>query len=78
MVENPSMTATEPVTIPSLEQPLSSEMMSDLLGSTSDVQQPPAELMGMMLDGVETVEYPTGSGTIWTRSSPDADWRQKL
>ena len=78
MVETPSMTATEPVSIPSLDQPLSSEMMSDLLGSTSDVQQPPAELMGMMLDGVETVEYPTGSGTIWTRSSPDADWRQKL
>lgn len=78
MSETPSMTATEPVSMPSLEQPLASEMMSDLLGSTSDVQPPPAELMGMVLDGTETVEYPTGSGTIWIRSSPDADWRQKL
>ena len=77
-VETPSMTTTEPVSIPSLEQPLGSEVMSDLLGSTNDVQRPPAELMGMVLDGIETVEYPTGSGTVWTRPSPDTDWRQKI
>ena len=53
------------------------EMMTDLLAPLSDVQQPPAELMGMVLDGVETVEYPTGSGTVWTRSTPDADWQPK-
>ena len=52
-------------------------MMTDLLAPLSDVQQPPAELMGMVLDGVETVEYPTGSGVVWTRSSPDADWQSK-
>ena len=77
-VETPSMTTTEPVSIPSLGQPLGSEVMSDLLGSTNDVQRPPAELMGMVLDGIETVEYPTGSGTVWTRPSPDTDWRQKI
>ena len=53
------------------------EMMTDLLAPLSDVQQPPAELMGMVLDGVETVEYPTGSGAVWTRSTPDADWQPK-
>ena len=33
--------------------------------------------MGMMLDGIETIEYPTGSGEIWVRSSPDEAWSPK-
>ena len=77
MTDVPSMTATEAVALPTLVQPVENEMMNDLLGSSSDAPQPPGELMGMMLDGIESVEYPTGSGTVWTRPSPDADWRLK-
>ena len=39
---------------------------------------PHPDLMGMMLDGVETVEYPTGSGVVWTRPSPDVPWEPKV
>ena len=39
--------------------------------------QPPSELMGMMLDGIETIEFPTGSGDVWVRSSPDDLWLPK-
>ena len=54
------------------------ELMSGAGGSTlASPQPPPAELMGMVLDGLETVEYPTGSGQIWTRFSPDDDWQMK-
>ena len=44
----------------------------------ASLQPPSPELMGMMLDGVETIEYPTGSDQIWTRSSPEGDWQAKL
>ena len=47
---------------------------SGLLGADA----PHPDLMGMMLDGVETVEYPTGSGVVWTRSSPDVPWEPKV
>jgi len=40
-------------------------------------QQPPSELMGMLLDGTETIEFPTGSGEVWVRSSPDDLWLPK-
>ena len=40
-------------------------------------QQPPSELMGMVLDGIETIEFPTGSGKVWVRSSPDDLWLPK-
>ena len=40
-------------------------------------QQPPSELMGMVLDGIETIEFPTGSGEVWVRSSPDDLWLPK-
>ena len=54
------------------------ELMSGAGGSTfASPQPPPAELMGMVLDGLETVEYPTSSGQIWTRFSPDDDWQLK-
>ena len=42
-----------------------------------DDDAPHPDLMGMMLDGIETVEYPTGSGVIWVRSSPDLPWQPK-
>ena len=40
-------------------------------------EAPHPDLMGMMLDGIETIEYPTGSGEIWVRSSPDEAWSPK-
>ena len=39
--------------------------------------QPPSELMGMVLDGIETIEFPTGSGEVWVRASPDDLWSPK-
>lgn len=38
---------------------------------------PPGELMGMLLDGQETIEYPTGSGKVWVRKEPDEPWTAK-
>jgi len=49
------------------------QMPSDLF----QAEPPHPDLMGMMLDGIETVEYPTGSGAIWVRSSPDLPWEPK-
>ena len=40
-------------------------------------EAPHPDLMGMMLDGIETIEYPTGSGEIWVRPSPDEAWSPK-
>ena len=61
------------------ESPLSPESTTfvEPLFESSSVQPPSAELMGMMLDGVETIEYPTGSGHIWIRPSPENDWQPK-
>jgi len=33
--------------------------------------------MGMILDGMETVEYPPQSGQLWVRADPDAPWSPK-
>lgn len=52
----------------------STTFVESLLESPSP-QPPSTELMGMMLDGVETIEYPTGSGQIWIRPSPESDWQ---
>ena len=41
------------------------------------LQAPSQALMGMMLDGLETIEYPTSSGHIWIRASPESDWQPK-
>ena len=38
---------------------------------------PNQALMGMMVDGVETVEHPTGSGTFWIRHHPESSWEAK-
>ena len=71
---------------PRSEAPYSSESMipdnglaDSLLQSTSvhQTEAPSHELMGMMLDGVETIEHPSGSNIIWTRSSPDDAWIPK-
>jgi len=54
------------------------ELMADLSG-TSPVpsEAPDASLMGMILDGMETVEYPPQSGHLWVRADPDAPWSHK-
>jgi hypothetical protein len=54
------------------------ELMADLSG-TSPVatDAPDASLMGMILDGMETVEYPPQSGQLWVRADPDAPWSPK-
>ena len=49
----------------------------DLMSALAPTQTPPEELMGMVLDGVETVEFPTGSGNVWVRDSPDVPWSPK-
>ncbi len=41
------------------------------------ITAPPSELMGMLLDGLETIEYPSGSGTVWVRDGPDEAWTPK-
>ena len=51
--------------------------VADSFFDTDSLQPPSSELMGMMLDGVETIEYPTGSGEIWTRANPESDWQPK-
>ena len=43
----------------------------------ASLEAPDPGLMGMLLDGMETIEYPTGSGQIWVRSSPDESWSLK-
>ncbi len=40
-------------------------------------QAPNAALMGMMVDGLETIEHPTGSGQHWVRQDPEDDWVPK-
>ena len=43
----------------------------------ASLEAPDPGLMGMLLDGMETIEYPTGSGQIWVRASPDEPWSTK-
>ncbi|MEK9730271.1 MAG: pre-peptidase C-terminal domain-containing protein [Candidatus Poseidoniales archaeon] len=40
-------------------------------------QQPPQELMGMVRDGTEILEYPSGSGIEWQRGQFSDDWTPK-
>ena len=51
--------------------------VADSFFDTDSLQPPSSELMGMMLDGVETIEYPIGSDQIWTRAHPESDWQPK-
>lgn len=73
----------EEVALPTLAETSTSNEFVD--SSVDDVfsigqpakQQPPSELMGMVLDGIETIEFPAGSGQVWVRSSPDDLWLPK-
>ena len=42
------------------------------------VDAPDPDLMGMILDGVETIEHPSGSGHLWTRDDPMDSWSSKV
>lgn len=73
----------EEVALPTLAETSTS---NEFVGSSADdvfsigqptKQQPPSELMGMVLDGIETIEFPTGSGEVWVRTSPDDLWLPK-
>ena len=49
--------------------------VDDLFGVDDVVEKPPANLMGMLGDdGTESIEWPSGSGQTWSRSSPDEPW----
>jgi hypothetical protein len=49
--------------------------VDDLFGVDDTVEKPPANLMGMLgEDGNESIEWPSGSGHTWSRSSPDEPW----
>ena len=73
----------EEVALPTLAETSTS---NEFVGSSVDdvfsigqptKQQPPSELMGMVLDGIETIEFPAGSGEVWVRTSPDDLWLPK-
>ena len=56
----------------------SSQSFEDLLAMDSEkvLTNPPKQIMGMInTQGVETLEYPAGSGNKWQRNSADDDWK---
>jgi hypothetical protein len=55
------------------------DVFTDLLESNeAPSTAPPQQLMGMLdATGAEVLEYPAGSGTMWTRSSPTEGWHQR-
>ena len=57
----------------------SMDAFSDLLEpARSATTAPSAQLMGMLdATGAEVLEYPAGSGTMWTRASPTDEWNQR-
>ena len=70
----PESTVSIPEPVPLADVNSGASSMDGLLGDDA----PHPDLMGMMLDGIETVEYPTGSGVIWVRTSPDLPWEPKV
>ena len=57
----------------------SMDVFTDLLESNeAPSTAPPQQLMGMLdATGAEVLEYPAGSGTMWTRTSPTEGWHQR-
>ncbi len=57
----------------------SMDAFTDLLESSeAPLAAPPQQLMGMLdATGAEVLEYPAGSGTMWTRASPTENWHQR-
>ena len=77
-----TMVASSPYDELSMEAtafPATTDVMSNLVDADHSVKltSPDPSLMGMMLDGVETVEFPPESGQLWVRSNMDAPWDRK-
>ena len=71
-----SLESIPPLDLPTMSEPL--EIPSSLdLGTNPSVDVPDATLMGMVLDGQETIEFPSGSGVLWIRDEPEHAWEQK-
>jgi hypothetical protein len=68
----PQMMGQTSETVPSMDA------FADLLSTPSPaIQQPSQQLMGMLdAQGAEVLEYPAGSGSMWTRASPTDTWNQ--
>ena len=64
-------------TPPVLSEITSAQPFNTEARSSMGHEPPNRALMGMMLDGVETVEHPTGSGHFWIRLDPESDWEVK-
>ena len=65
---------------PLMDEPLTSELDAApeaIQLPSAAIEAPNEALMGMILDGVETIEHPTGSGQLWVRSEPDQAWERK-
>ncbi|MDC0056272.1 pre-peptidase C-terminal domain-containing protein [Deltaproteobacteria bacterium] len=79
--EIPTMIASEPVT--EAPEPI---VMGDVLGDLGldeptiqdvPVESPPSHIMGALQSGgSEQIEWPSGSGNMFTRASFDAEWKQ--
>ena len=71
--------AMMPIDVGNLSQPIPAASidlnLNDLFDGDEAVEKPPANLMGMLGDdGNESIEWPSGSGQTWSRSSPDDSW----
>ena len=71
-----SLESIPPLDLPSMPESL--EPTEPELTGNPSVDAPDATLMGMVLDGQETIEFPSGSGVLWTRDEPEHAWEQKL
>jgi hypothetical protein len=74
--EGAEMFSQQPTLVTSVP---SMDVFTDLLESNeAPSTAPPQQLMGMLdATGAEVLEYPAGSGTMWTRSSPTEGWHQR-
>ena len=75
-MENADVFPQQPSLITNLP---SMDAFTDLLESSeAPVAAPPQQLMGMLdATGAEVLEYPAGSGRMWTRASPTEGWHQR-
>ncbi|MDG1539275.1 MAG: pre-peptidase C-terminal domain-containing protein [Candidatus Poseidonia sp.] len=72
-----SLESIPPLDLPAMTESLELPSSLDLPANPS-ADAPDATLMGMVLDGQETIEFPSGSGVLWIRDEPEHAWEQKL
>jgi hypothetical protein len=70
-----TMAMTQPV-VPIIQD---MDAFSELLNPVAtSIDAPSQQLMGMLdSTGAEVLEYPAGSGVMWTRPSPSEAWHQR-